>query len=142
MLVDAPLPAARHVAPSLNAVGSREEINRFVDEQLDAAGTLSPRRRDKLCQRLNRLIFESSLVQDVNAMSAPPLIELAVLDVPVLLIYGEHSPCRDAGDWLMQVLPNASMLQLECGHYIPQEAPAPLLAGIEHFLATGAVHHA
>jgi pimeloyl-ACP methyl ester carboxylesterase len=142
VLVDAPLPAAQHVAPSLNAVSSRAEIDRFVNEQLDTAGTLSPRRREKLCQRLNRLIFESTLVQDVNAMAAPPLVELAALDVPVLLIYGEHSPCRDAGDWLMQVLPNASLLQLDCGHYIPQEAPQPLLAGIERFLARDGAGHA
>jgi len=141
VLVDAPLPATQHVAPSLNAVSTREELDRFVDTQLDAAGTLSPRRRERLCQRLGRLLFESSLIKDVNAMRAPALVELAALKVPVLLIYGEHSPCREAGELLMQVLPQASLLQLDCGHYIPQEAPVPLLAGIERFLATGGVHH-
>lgn len=135
VLVDAPLPAAHHVAPSLNGVGSADGLERFVDEQLSFSGGITGRRRARLQQRLNSLLLESSLVQDVNNMAAPPLVELAALKLPVLLVYGQHSPCREAADWLMQVLPDARLLQLDCGHYIPQEAPAPLLAAIERFLA-------
>jgi pimeloyl-ACP methyl ester carboxylesterase len=141
MLIDAPVAAAKYVAPSLNAVTSNSDIEQFVDEHMASKGELSPRRRNRLYQRLTRLIFESSLVGDVNAMQEPLLSDLARVVMPALLIYGKHSPCRTAGDWLLERLPRASLMQLDCGHYVPEEAPAALLDCIERFLSAGGTVH-
>lgn len=137
VLVDAPVPAARHVGPSLTAVTSVDDIDRFVGEHMVAQGSLSSRRRDRLFRRLTRLLFESSLVRDVGAMGEPDVEALTRVEAPVLLVYGKDSPCRRSGDWLLERLPRASLLHLDCGHYVPEEAPAALLGCVERFLAAG-----
>jgi pimeloyl-ACP methyl ester carboxylesterase len=141
ILVDAPVPAARHVAPSLNAVRSTDDIGAFVREHAAARDDMSGRRRDRLYQRLTRLLFESSLVHDVNQMHEPDGGALAALTIPVLLVYGSRSPCLEAGAWLQSHLPRATLLQLDCGHYIPEEAPAALLDTIERFLSADVEEH-
>lgn len=137
VLVDAPMPACDYVAPSLRGVSSRAALAEYVESHLAAASGLHGRRRERLHQRLAALFFESTLMHDVDAMTAEPDAALAALQLPVLLIYGSHSPCLAAGQHLQRVLPQARLVLLDCGHYIPEEAPAPLKAYIEQFLDAG-----
>lgn len=132
VLVDAPMPAREFVAPSLLGARSPEALAEYVDSHL-AVG-LSGRRKERLHQRLAALFFDSSLVQDVLAMEAEPEAALRALRVPTLLVYGRHSPCLAAGRQLARLLPQAELLLLDCGHYIPEEAPAALRAALEAFL--------
>lgn len=135
VLVDAPMPARDHVAPSLLAATSPETLAAYVDNELPA-GTGNGRRRERLLRRLSVLFFESTLMQDLLAMDAEPDTALAALDVPTLLVYGTRSPCLAAGLHLQRVLPNARLECIDSGHYIPEEAPAALRALLEGFLST------
>jgi pimeloyl-ACP methyl ester carboxylesterase len=132
VLIDAPMPAHHHVAPSLLAVTSPEALTAYVDSEMP---TGNGRRRERLLRRLSALFFESTLMQDVMAMNAEPDAALAALDVPTLLIYGTHSPCLAAGLHLQRTLPNARLERVDSGHYIPEEAPAPLRALLDGFLS-------
>jgi pimeloyl-ACP methyl ester carboxylesterase len=134
VLVDAPMPAGKYVAPSLLGAQSREALEKWIEGEPWAA-ELSGRRRERLVQRLAALLLETSVVQDVSAMEQEPAALLAALRVPVLLVYGRRSPCRGAAEYLSGALPQARLEWLDCGHYIPQEAPAALLALLDEFLA-------
>ena len=95
---------------------------------------------------MSRYGFEESirdgatLVADVLAMGSEPDDRLAALALPVLLVYGRQSPCLAAAGHLQQRLPDASLRLLDCGHYIPDEAPAELLAALRHFFTQGQAH--
>ncbi|MDP3856697.1 MAG: alpha/beta hydrolase [Stagnimonas sp.] len=134
VLVDAPMPAREFVAPSLLGAGSPEVLSDYIDSHLAAVAGLGGRRKERLRQRLTALFFETSLVQDVLRMDAEPEAALQALQVPTLLVYGRHSPCVAAGRQLARLLPNAQLVLLDCGHYIPEEAPAALRTQLERFL--------
>lgn len=134
-LVDAPMPACEHIAPSLVGVQSREELMAWIEQELAVARGLTGRRRDRLQKRLTALLFETTLRQDVMGMAGESDAALRALDLPVLLIYGQHSPCYSAAEHLVRKLPQAKLVTLDCGHYIPEEAPIELRAQLEAFLA-------
>lgn len=133
VLVDAPMPAREHVAPSLRGLVSRQALANYIDVHLAATG-LKGRRRERLHQRLAALFFESSLLRDVLAMDGEPDAALAALELPVLLLYGERSPCLDAGRHLLRALPRARLQLLDGGHYLPEENPAALRRHLQDFL--------
>ncbi len=132
VLVDAPMPARDYVAPSLLGVRTPETLAAYLDAELKG---LSGRRRERQQRRLAALLFESTMVSDVLAMDAEPAAALAALRRPVLLVYGRRSPCFAAGEALAAVLPDAHLETLDCGHYIPEEAPQALRTVLSRFLA-------
>ena len=52
--------------------------------------------------------------------------DLRALALPVTLVYGKQSPCRPVANTLRKLLPIRALLLIDCGHYIPSEAPEPL----------------
>jgi pimeloyl-ACP methyl ester carboxylesterase len=135
VLVDAPMPANHWVGPSLLAANSRDGVAAWIDEQPHLATGVTGRRRERLRQRIETLVFDTSLVADVLSMGRTPVTALAALNVPTLLIYGRLSPCLVAGDELLQALPNAQLVLLDAGHDVPIEAPSALLQAIQTFYA-------
>lgn len=135
VLVDAPMPANHWVGPSLLAANSRDGVMAWIDEQPHLAKGVTGRRRERLRQRIETLVFETSLVADVLAMGRPSTESLAALNVPILLAYGRLSPCLIAGDELLQALPNAQLILLDAGHDVPIEAHEALLQAIHVFYA-------
>jgi pimeloyl-ACP methyl ester carboxylesterase len=127
VLVDAPMPASLHVAPSLRRLAADAAI-------APSASGPRGRRRERFMQRVQSLLTETSLLQDVAAMQAEPDVRLSHFDKPVMLFYGTCSPCRDAGLHLQRVLPRATLCWLEAGHELPAEVPQLLLRGIEDFI--------
>ena len=71
---------------------------------------------------------------DIAGMQAVQGDALKALNMPVLLIYGETSPCREVADELLQHLPQAKLVTLPCGHYIPEEASEALRDLLLNFL--------
>lgn len=135
VLVDAPMPANHWVGPSLLAANSRDGVMAWIDEQPHLAKGVTGRRRERLRQRIETLVFDTSLVADVLAMGRPSTESLAALNVPILLAYGRLSPCLIAGDELLQALPNAQLILLDAGHDVPIEAHEALLQAIHMFYA-------
>jgi pimeloyl-ACP methyl ester carboxylesterase len=124
ILVDAPMPACTHVAPSLNALALTQE-----------SPATSGRRGERQRMRLHRLISDTTLLRDIAAMPSEPDAALALFDKDVLLIYGSRSPCLSAGEHLHAVLPRAELVLLDAGHELPQDVPQLLLQHISHFLS-------
>jgi pimeloyl-ACP methyl ester carboxylesterase len=136
VLVDAPMPARQYAGPSLMGVTTVNQIADFVASQVPA-GTAG-RRQERQRRRLLALFNDSTLIDDVLAMGAESDEDLMSLHVPVLLVYGQRSPCAAVGHHLRQRLPRAQLELLDCGHYVPEESPAALRTLIEKFLATEA----
>lgn len=134
VLVDAPMPAGYWVAPSLLAADSREKLADWIANDPLIASTLRGRRRERMQQRLEALFFQSTLVADVLAMGSEREVDLHAFRHPVLLVYGSHSPCLEAGHRLQAQLPNASLHLLDCGHHVPVEAAGGLRALLDDFL--------
>lgn len=88
----------------------------------------------KLIDRAGKLINETSLLDDLAACDEFENSELTHLKVPTHLVYGRHSPCRAAGDILFDALPQATLSELDCGHYIPSEAPGLLGEALSSYL--------
>jgi pimeloyl-ACP methyl ester carboxylesterase len=128
VLVDAPMPASTHVAPSLHRIAADAAAHL-------AASGLSGRRLHRLRRRLEALLHGTTLVHDVTAMQAEPDHLLAAFPKPVLLVYGTRSPCSAAGTHLHRMLPQATLSWLETGHDVPGEAPVALLRQIRLFLS-------
>ncbi len=135
VLVDAPMPAREHVAPSLMRVQTREGLMTWIEQELAVARGLSGRRRERLQKRLVALLFESTLREDVYAMASESDAQLQELKMPILLVYGKQSPCLSAGEHLSRVLPQSRLATLDCGHYIPEEAPVELRVLLDDFLS-------
>lgn len=131
VLVDAPHPLSLHVRPGLDAVPDRDALMQRFQRELATPG----RRAEKLRQRLEFLLFESTLRHDVQASADFSNELLATLNTPTLCIYGEQSECRDAGITLSHTLPNAALAWVNCGHYVTDDAPAEMLALIQTFIA-------
>ena len=132
VLVDAPMPAAEYIAPSFAGVTDPLKFDAFIDET--TRSSVGGRRRAKLKDRLHTLFFDSTMVADVSAMHAESVHDLVQLALPTLLLYGADSPCRRAATTLRDALPDARLELMAGGHYLPEEAPAPLLAAIRDFL--------
>jgi pimeloyl-ACP methyl ester carboxylesterase len=103
--------------------------------RLREALTSGRRRAARARKSLEFLLRESSLVADLAAEVDIPDAELAGLEIPVQLIYGERSSCRPVGDRLLTALPQASLEVLDGGHYLSVERSAEvgeILAGFLH----------
>jgi pimeloyl-ACP methyl ester carboxylesterase len=72
----------------------------------------------RLLKSLQRLATDSTLIRDLLAERDIPDAELARLDCPVALLYGDRSSCRAVGDRLARVIPNATLTMLPGGHYL------------------------
>jgi pimeloyl-ACP methyl ester carboxylesterase len=130
VLVDAPMPAATHVSPSLRTFAA--------DGCLVLPANVSQgRRSDRLRRRVATLLQNTTLPMDVSAMQSEPVDSLAGFAKPVSLIYGTRSPCRAAGLQLSQTLPNATLTWLEAGHDLPMEVPVALLGCIRTICGGG-----
>ena len=126
ILVDAPMPACEWVRPSLQQVQSPQALDDWLRSAPAMIGQLTGRRLERLTRRLQQLFFETSLVQDVCNMQAELAEDLSALALPVTLVYGKQSPCRPVANTLRKLLPIRALLLIDCGHYIPSEAPEPL----------------
>jgi pimeloyl-ACP methyl ester carboxylesterase len=134
VLIDAPMPAAVHVGPSLLAVKSPEDLAAYLAATPSGGAGLRGRRRERLTKLVGTLLFETTLAADVMAMGAEADSALASLDRPVLLIYGSASPCRGTGERLARLIPEARLEIVAGGHYLTEEAPAVLSDHLDRFL--------
>lgn len=123
VLIDAPLPASRYVYPSMADT-----------EGVPSLPVAEGRTAKRSQERLDYLFRESTLRRDVRESPDIPDAALARLDIPVLCLYGRDSDCLDAGERLARVLPHARLELLDCGHYVPMEAPQEMTRSLDAFL--------
>lgn len=136
VLVDAPMPASQCVGPSLLFDPAQWMAMKDLIQQ---SSSQLGRRERKMMERIDRLISHTTLVEDVLASHAESPADLATVQCPVLLVYGDQSPCAASALYLKQHLPQAELQFLPCGHYVPQEKPVELQHAIQQFLAQHAL---
>ena len=147
-LIDAPLPAHRYVHPSLADLDSPAALEQRFSAHLEGQAARGPRQRRRARERLEFLFLASSLREDLRTAADVPDARLKTLNVPTLCLYGRHSSCAAAGQRLASLLPRCSLRWLDCGHYIPTQAPAAMTEELLAHFAPGiievqdnAVHH-
>jgi pimeloyl-ACP methyl ester carboxylesterase len=97
------------------------------------------RKRTRLAETAQALVRDTSLVADLRR--TPPLDEdrLARLACPILLLYGERSDLRAAGELLARILPAAELrLIAGCTHSVLWEATAEVRGLVARWLAAQA----
>lgn len=131
-LVDLPFPFEEHTFVGLRGAASP---NALLDEVM--ARSCRPgegaRRRERRQRRLFRLFLETTMVRDLVAERSPAEAALATLQIPVLLVAGLRSNCLSGNRTLQHRIPDAHLVEIDCGHEIPEEAPAALLAVLRTF---------
>ena len=133
-LIDAPLPANRYVYPSMSTADSHEALDRLFPAALKQKLQQGNRSASRLQERMEYLFLQSSLRQDVAAAGDIEDERLRRLTMPVLCLYGRNSDCLAAGERLARVMPHARLQVLECGHFIPVEAPEAMTRALDEFL--------
>lgn len=133
-LVDAPLPAKRYVYPSMSGVDSREALERCFPEKVRQKMMQGSRSASRLQERMDFLFLKSTLRQDVATADDIDDERLRLLTMPTLCLYGRDSDCLAAGERLARVMPNARLELLDCGHFIPIEAPEAMTQALDGFL--------
>jgi pimeloyl-ACP methyl ester carboxylesterase len=86
-------------------------------------GRHSERKRNRLAETAQGLVHGTTLLADLRASPAAAAEDVARLDVPALLLYGENSDIRARGERLAALLPRATLRRLPgCTHSILWEA--------------------
>ncbi len=104
VIVDAPLPPAKLEDLESFLGAHPDDLLAALPEPLQHSITSGGRQGRRLLAQLERLIHRSTLIADIGR--EPPFTdhELASLDIPTLLVYGDRSGCRPAGERLARAL--------------------------------------
>jgi pimeloyl-ACP methyl ester carboxylesterase len=123
-LVEAPLPPS-HAG----------EIAEFLARSPEAMAAALPEvmRGRRALLHIAALAGETTLLADLAAERDMTDGELARVRVPTLLVYGDRSACLPTGERLSRVLPDARLVTLPGGHFLPVEAGAALADLLEDF---------
>ncbi len=129
VLVDALLPEpgwGDGMTATLSLTG--EQRNAMIADSFKSwLGRSSKRKTSKLARQAEGLVEGTSLLDDVRGSPGLPLAALAVIDCPVLAIYGENSDVRPAGERLATTLPHCTLEVREgCTHSVLWEQTAEL----------------
>ncbi len=133
-LVDAPLPANRYVYPGMAGVHSRETLAQAFPAAMRDKFLQGGRAARRWQERMEYLFLESTLRDDVRMSGDVADALLKQLTMPTLCLYGRDSDCLAAGERLSKVLPHARLQMLDCGHFIPVEAPGAMTQALDEFL--------
>lgn len=141
-LIDLPFPLSEHVAEHVRRGCTPEELVDGATQAASAVGSTPPagprsggRRSDRRLRRVTRLFNETTVIRDLLAETPPTTQELAAIRIPVFLIAGLRSNCLAGSRRLARIIPGARIQELDCGHEIPDEAPAELVAALSEFFA-------
>lgn len=136
-LVDPPMPPTD---PSAVEEFLKQPLGAMADalptgmkQAVPADGAVPGRRARRLVEGLAFLATQTNLPAVLAAGWDVPDDHLARLTVPTLVIGGLRSPCLEAARRLAQTLPNARLVTLDVGHFVPIEAPQAVTAALAQF---------
>jgi len=137
VLVEPPLPVISAEWVEAFRSQSVEGILSALPPLLQAGLKKLGKRSLVLGAKLLRLSTQTTMKDDMMAEPDIADVELSTLTCPVLLCSGtrSHPVFAAASARLMLLLPDVRLVNIEGGHYLPEEAPAPLAHAIRAFLA-------
>ena len=114
-----------HMAGSLALAAfglAEDEVEQWLDEQ-------GGRKINKMARNAEALIYETTMLSDLEAVQPLPRESLAAISCPVLAFYGEHSDLLDRARDLDELVPDCDLRILPgCTHSVLMEATAELKA--------------
>lgn len=116
VLVEAPVPPSS--VAEMAAFTGGGDLAAALPPQLRVAG----RRGERLVRALERLVLQTTLLDDLRCERDPDPTELAALRCPTLLVYGDRSSCRAGGRLLAEAIRGARHVELPGGHYLHLDA--------------------
>jgi pimeloyl-ACP methyl ester carboxylesterase len=134
VLIDAPLPASRLDELGTFMQRTPEEMVEALPGPLKDALARKGRQATRFVDGLRFLATESSLMSDLQRAEDIPDEALRALGCPVLCVYGKNSSCLPVGQRLARVIPNARLVVLDGGHFLPVDAPRALADTIKGFI--------
>ncbi len=134
-IVEAPLPPSSFAEETGFLAATPDEMVDALPAGLKDAIAGGRRQAGKLLASLKYLVYETTLLADLRATGDFADAELARVQVPTLLAYGEASSCRPAGLRLARAIPGARLRMLHGGHYLHLDAKDALTAALEEHLA-------
>jgi pimeloyl-ACP methyl ester carboxylesterase len=90
----------------------------------------------KLIETLKFLLLESELLEALSTEKDISDLSLQALDLPVLLIYAQQSPCQSAVNRLLQNLKSVTYHLISGGHFILNEHPQVIASLIVDFIVS------
>jgi pimeloyl-ACP methyl ester carboxylesterase len=133
-VVEAPLPPSSLTELDRFLGSTPSEMLEALPDVIKTALLESRRKRARLADTLRFLAEESSLIDDVRRAKDLPDQALAAIGCPLLAVYGTASSCRAAGVRLARVVPDARLVELEGGHFLPLEHPRALSGWLRRFI--------
>ncbi len=131
-VVEAPLPPSSLV--EMDAFLCRTPTEMLASLPPVLRGAIADGRRGaRMAEGLRFLAQESTLIRDLRRAEDLPDEALRTLSCPLLAVYGADSSCRASGARLQSLLPDARLVSLPGGHFLPLETPRPLTAALTGF---------
>ena len=124
-LVDAHLSDEGWGAEMAGTLALRGEARdrKIAESFRDWLGRHSERKRNRLAAAARALVYETSLVADLQASAVFDEAALAALSCPTLALYGEKSDIRARGESLARTLPHCELRIFPgCSHSVIWEA--------------------
>lgn len=126
VVIEAPLPPSGLEELDSFVGKDPEAMLEALPEGLRAVVASGGRRGRRFVDAMRFLATESSLFDDLRGAKDFSDEELARIACPTLAVYGTRSSCRPVGKRLAHMLPRASLVEIEGGHFLPIESPGPL----------------
>lgn len=108
-----------HVAHDLELAGfglGETDVQQWLDE-------FGGRKLNRLARKVEALIHETTIIDDLRAARPLPADALRELDLPVMALYGEHSDAIERARDLESLLPRLELnLFVDCAHSVLFEA--------------------
>lgn len=133
-VVEAPLPPSRLQELERFLRESPESMLDSLPEELRDVVLKAGRRARRFVESATFLVTESSLLEDLRRAEDFPDDALSTIRCPLLAVYGTTSSCRPIGARLARVVPNAQLVELEGGHFLPAESPSALTDALTRFV--------
>lgn len=134
VLVEAPLPPSELQEMSAFLAASTDDMVAALPPELQGMLQSGGRRARRFLEGLHFLTAESTLLEDLRNTPDVNDEQLARLQCPVLCLYGEQSSCKEVGERLARVLPDARLELLPGGHFLPLEAADEVSTRIVEFV--------
>jgi pimeloyl-ACP methyl ester carboxylesterase len=121
-----------HVAHDLELAGfglGEDDVQQWLDE-------FGGRKLNRLARKVEALIYETTIVEDLRAARPLPQDALRSLDLPVMAVYGEHSDAIERARDLEALLPRLEMnLFVDCAHSVLFEATRTVRGVVDDWFA-------